>query len=54
MPRELSWLMRSRFTSQAAVIVVALMLKAAWGLLRDSGRVLLEAAPEGVDLDEVR
>ena len=30
------------------------MLKAAWGLLRDSGRVLLEAAPEDMDLDEVR
>jgi Co/Zn/Cd efflux system component len=30
----------------ASLIVVALMLKAAWGLLRDSGRVLLEAAPE--------
>jgi cobalt-zinc-cadmium efflux system protein len=30
------------------------MLNAAWGLLRDSGRVLLEAAPEGIDLDDVR
>ena len=30
------------------------MLQAAWGLLRDSGRVLLEATPEDMDLDEVR
>ena len=29
------------------------MLYAAVGLLRDSGRVLLEAAPDGVDVDEV-
>jgi cobalt-zinc-cadmium efflux system protein len=34
--------------------VVALMVKAAWGLLRDSGRILLEAAPEGMDLEQVR
>lgn len=38
----------------ASLIVVALMLRAAYGLLRDSGRVLLEAAPEGVDLEELR
>ncbi len=38
----------------ASLLVVVLMLKAAWGLLRDSGRVLLEAAPEGIDLDQVR
>ena len=38
----------------ASLIVVALMVHAAWGLLRDSGRVLLEAAPAGIDLDEVR
>jgi cobalt-zinc-cadmium efflux system protein len=38
----------------ASLVVVALMLKAAWGLLRDSGRVLLEAAPEGFDLAHVR
>jgi cobalt-zinc-cadmium efflux system protein len=35
------------------LLVVALMLRAAWGLLRDSGRVLLEAAPASVDLDDV-
>ncbi|HEX3514121.1 MAG TPA: cation diffusion facilitator family transporter [Trebonia sp.] len=38
----------------ASLIVVALMVRAAWGLLRDSGRVLLEAAPEDTDLEEVR
>jgi cobalt-zinc-cadmium efflux system protein len=38
----------------ASLVVVALMVKAAWELLRDSGRVLLEAAPEDVDLNEVR
>ena len=29
------------------------MLRSAYGLLRASGRVLLEAAPEGVDVDEI-
>ncbi|SHG02537.1 cobalt-zinc-cadmium efflux system protein [Jatrophihabitans endophyticus] len=43
-----------RADSIASLLVVALMVKAAWGLLRESGRVLLEAAPEGVDLDEIR
>jgi len=37
----------------AALLVAALMVRAAWGLLRDSGRVLLEAAPVGVDPDEI-
>ena len=37
----------------ASLLVVALMLRAAWGLLRDSGRVLLEAAPASLDLDDV-
>jgi len=30
------------------------MLKAAWELLRDSGRVLLEAAPKATNLDDIR
>ncbi|GGB29103.1 putative cation transporter [Flexivirga endophytica] len=38
----------------ASLIVVALMLYAAWGLLRDSGRILLEGAPRNVDLDSLR
>ncbi len=38
----------------ASLIVVALMLRTAAKLLKDSGRILLEAAPEGVNLDDVR
>jgi cobalt-zinc-cadmium efflux system protein len=37
----------------ASVAVAASMLAAAWPLLRASGRVLLEAAPEGISPDEV-
>jgi cobalt-zinc-cadmium efflux system protein len=37
----------------ASLFVAALMLWAAYGLLRDSGRVLLEAAPEGMDVEEI-
>ncbi|MGN6752267.1 MAG: cation diffusion facilitator family transporter [Intrasporangium sp.] len=44
----------TRADSIATLVVVALMLRAAYALLRDSGRVLLEAAPEGMDLAEVR
>ena len=33
----------------ASLAIAAIMLRAAYGLLRDSGRVLLEAAPEGMD-----
>jgi len=38
----------------ASLIVVGLMFHAAWGLLRDSGRILLEAAPAGTDLNAIR
>jgi cobalt-zinc-cadmium efflux system protein len=37
----------------AALAVAAIMLWAAYGLLRDSGRVFLEAAPEGMSVEEV-
>jgi len=37
----------------AALVVAALMLRAAAGLLRAAGRVVLEGAPEGVDPAEV-
>jgi cobalt-zinc-cadmium efflux system protein len=37
----------------AALAVVALMLRSGFGLMRDSGRVLLEAAPRGVTTEEV-
>ena len=37
----------------AALVVAAIMLYAAVGLLRDSGRVFLEAAPAGFDVGEI-
>ncbi len=37
----------------AALIVAAIMFRAAYGLLRDSGRVFLEAAPPGLNPDEI-
>jgi cobalt-zinc-cadmium efflux system protein len=37
----------------AALLVAALMLRAGFGLLRDSGRVLLEAAPRGLDPEDI-
>jgi cobalt-zinc-cadmium efflux system protein len=44
----------TRADAIASLLVVALMVHAAWGLLRDSGRILLEVAPESTDLDEIR
>lgn len=38
----------------ASIFVAALMFKTAWALLRDSGRILFEAAPVGIDLADVR
>ena len=37
----------------AALTVCALMLYGGWGLLRDSGRVLLEGTPRGMDAREI-
>jgi cobalt-zinc-cadmium efflux system protein len=37
----------------AALFVAALMVHAAWRLLRDSGRVLLDIAPAGLPVDEI-
>ncbi len=37
----------------AALFVAVLMLKSAWGLVHASARVLMEAAPEGIDPEEV-
>src|SRR5439155_3078725 len=37
----------------ASLFVAALMLRAAYGLLKDSGRVLLEASPEGMSPSEI-
>ncbi|HTW09864.1 MAG TPA: cation diffusion facilitator family transporter [Acidimicrobiales bacterium] len=38
----------------ASLVVAALMARASWRLLRDSGRVLLQGCPENVSLDDVR
>ena len=43
----------SRFDPIAALLVAALMLGASWSLLRDSGRIFLEAAPPEIDPDEI-
>ncbi len=43
----------ARADAIAALLVAALMLRAAVGLLRTSGRVLLEIAPERMDVEEV-
>jgi cobalt-zinc-cadmium efflux system protein len=45
---------QTRADAVASLVVVLLMLRAAWGLLRDSGRILLEAAPSGMDLTDIR
>ena len=38
----------------ASLLVAVLMARAAWGLLREAGKILLQGAPEEVSLDEVR
>jgi cobalt-zinc-cadmium efflux system protein len=37
----------------AALLVAAVMLRASWRLLRDSGRVLLDIAPAGLSVEEI-
>jgi cobalt-zinc-cadmium efflux system protein len=37
----------------AALVVAAIMLRSGYGLLRESGRVLLEASPRDLDPDEI-
>jgi cobalt-zinc-cadmium efflux system protein len=37
----------------ASLFIAAVMLRAAWGLLRESGRIFLEAAPRGVDVESL-
>jgi len=44
----------NRADAIASLFVVALMSFAAWGLLRDAGRILLQAAPESLDLAHIR
>jgi cobalt-zinc-cadmium efflux system protein len=43
----------SRADGIAALFVAALMLRSGYGLLRDSGRVLLDAAPPSLDPEEI-
>jgi cobalt-zinc-cadmium efflux system protein len=43
-----------RADSIASLLVVLLMVWSAWGLLRDSGHILLQAAPVDLDLNDVR
>jgi cobalt-zinc-cadmium efflux system protein len=38
----------------ASLFVVLLMIFTAWGLLRDSGKILLQASPDNLDLIHVR
>ncbi|MCV2392951.1 cation diffusion facilitator family transporter [Actinotalea sp. M2MS4P-6] len=49
----MTWTPFARADSIASLVVVVLMLKAGVSLIRQSGRVLLEAAPEGLDLAEI-
>jgi cobalt-zinc-cadmium efflux system protein len=44
----------NRADAIASLVVVALMTYAAWGLLRDAGRILLQAAPESLELADIR
>jgi cobalt-zinc-cadmium efflux system protein len=43
-----------RADAVASLVVVVLMGCSAWGLLRDAGKVLLEATPDDLDLTDVR
>ena len=43
----------NRVDAIAALVVAALMLRAGYGLVRESGRIFLEAAPKGLDPQEI-
>jgi cobalt-zinc-cadmium efflux system protein len=43
----------NRFDPIAGLLVAALMLRSSWTLIRESGRIFLEAAPAGIDPDAV-
>jgi cobalt-zinc-cadmium efflux system protein len=42
-----------RFDPVAGLLVAALMLRSAWSLLRESGRIFMEASPAGIDPEAV-
>jgi cobalt-zinc-cadmium efflux system protein len=44
----------TRADAVASLVVAGLMARAAWGLLRDAGRILMQAAPEDVGLEKLR
>jgi cobalt-zinc-cadmium efflux system protein len=43
----------SRFDPIAGLLVASLMVRSSWSLLRESGRIFLEASPAGIDPDAV-
>jgi len=43
----------NRFDPIAGLFVAALMLRSSWSLLRDSGRIVLEGSPTGIEPEEV-
>ncbi|WP_327585163.1 cation diffusion facilitator family transporter [Nonomuraea sp. NBC_00507] len=47
------WTGWARADALAALVVAGLMLKAGWGLVRDAGRVFMEAAPVGMNPAEI-
>lgn len=44
----------NRADSMASLVVVGLMARAAWGLLKESGKILLQASPDSLDLEEIQ
>jgi len=44
----------TRADAIASILVAGIMVHAGWGLVRDAGRVLLEAAPANADIAEIR
>jgi cobalt-zinc-cadmium efflux system protein len=43
----------NRFDPIAGILVAALMLRSAWSLLRESGRIFMEASPAGIEPADV-
>lgn len=48
------WSHWERADSVASLFVAVLMARSAWGLVRDAGRILLEATPDALVLSDVR
>ncbi|MHB8379334.1 MAG: cation diffusion facilitator family transporter [Acidimicrobiales bacterium] len=43
-----------RADAVASLFVVTLMVRSAWGLLRDAGKILLQGTPDNLNLNDVR